>query len=45
MKEGQWQTDHLSRRHTNGLDRELATTHVKEILQTGPQQVDDEDVV
>ena len=36
---------HLSRGHTNGFDRELAPTHVEQILQTGPEQINDEDVV
>ena len=36
---------HLSRGHTHGLDRELAPTHVEQILQTGPEQINDENVV
>lgn len=38
-------THHLFGRHTHRLDSELAPTHVKEVLQVGAQQVDDENVV
>jgi hypothetical protein len=31
--------------HANGLDGELTTTHIKEILEVGPQEVNDEDIV
>lgn len=38
-------TDHLLRGHARGLDAELATAHVKQVLQTGAEQVDNENVV
>lgn len=38
-------THHLLRSHTNGLDAELAPTHVKEVFEVGAEQVDDEDIV
>ena len=38
-------TYHLFRRHADGLDGELAAAHVEEVLQVGPEKVDDEDVV
>lgn len=36
---------HLLRGHAYGLDCELATTHVKEILKVRTEEVNDEDVV
>lgn len=38
-------THHLARGHAYGLDGELATAHVKEVLETRTEKVDDEDVV
>lgn len=38
-------TYHLLCCHDNSLDAELATAHVKEIFQTWPEKIDDEDVV
>ena len=36
---------HLSGSHADGLDVKLSTAHVKQIFETRPQEVDDEDVV
>jgi hypothetical protein len=36
---------HLARGHADGLDGELAAAHVKEVLETGAEEVDYEDVV
>lgn len=38
-------TYHLAGGHADGLDREFAATHVEEVLETGPQEINDEDVV
>ena len=38
-------TYHLFCYHDNGLDGELAVAMVEEVLQAGPQQVNDQDVV
>lgn len=38
-------THHLPSSHANGLDRELASTHIEEVLETGPEQIDNEDIV
>lgn len=38
-------TDHLFGDHHDGLDAELPAAHVKEVLETGPQEIYDEDVV
>jgi hypothetical protein len=38
-------TYHLLRYHDNGLDGELAVAVVEQVLQAGPEQVDDQDVV
>ena len=42
---GKPQTHHLPRRHAHRLDRELAPTHVEQVLQARAQKIDDEDVV
>ena len=36
---------HLPGSHADGLDVKLSTAHVKQIFETRPQKVDDEDVV
>ena len=38
-------THHLPCSHAHRLDREFAPTHVEQVLEAGPQQVDDQDVV
>lgn len=38
-------TDHLLGNHNYSLDRELPVTVVEQVLQTGAQQVNDQDVV
>lgn len=38
-------TDHLAGSHTNSLGGKLSPAHVKEILQTWAEQIDDQDVV
>ena len=38
-------THHLIGKHQHGLDRELAAAEIEEILQAGPQQVDNHHVV
>ena len=35
----------MSSGHAHGLDRELAAAHVEEVLEAGPEEIDDEDVV
>eukprot|EP00047_Mylnosiga_fluctuans_P020326 m.90994 g.90994 ORF g.90994 m.90994 type:complete len:357 (-) comp8483_c0_seq2:228-1298(-) len=37
--------DQLDRRHADRLDRELAAAHIEEILERGPEQLEDERVV
>jgi len=36
---------HLPGSHADGLENEFSTAHIEQIFETGPQQVDDEDVV
>jgi hypothetical protein len=36
---------HLPGGHAHGLDAELAAAHVKEVLEIGPEEVDDQDIV
>ena len=38
-------THHLSCSHADGLDCELATAHVEQVLQARPQEVDYENVM
>ena len=38
-------THHLLSGHAHRLDRELAAAHVEEVLEAGPEEIDDEDVV
>ena len=38
-------THHLPRSHAHGLDRELPSAHVEQVLETRPKQVDDEDIM
>lgn len=38
-------THHLPRSHAYRLDRELAPTHVEQVLEAGPQQVNNQDIV
>ena len=38
-------TNHLYRRHANGLDAELAATVIKQVFQVRTQHVNDENVV
>ena len=38
-------THHLPRHHADRLHRELLPTHVKQVLQARPEEIDDEDVV
>lgn len=38
-------THHLPRSHAHRFDRELAPTHIEQVLEAGTQQVDDQDVV
>ena len=40
-----WDTDHLLCYHDDGLDGEFAVAMVEKVLQAGPQQVNDQDVV
>ncbi len=38
-------THHLTSGHTDSLNRKLATAHIKQILQTGTEKVDHENVM
>ncbi len=38
-------THHLLRSHADRLDAKLAVAHVKQVLQVGPEQVDNQDIV
>ena len=38
-------THHLFRCHADGFDAELAAAHVKEVLEVGAEEVNDEDIV
>lgn len=38
-------THHLACGHAARLDRELAAAHVKQVLERGAEEVDDEDIV
>lgn len=42
---GRGKTHHLARRHAHGLDRELAAAHVEQVLETRPEEVDNEDIM
>jgi len=39
------QTHHLPRSHAHRLDRESAPAHIEQVLEAGPQQVNDQNVV
>ena len=45
VEESEKATHHLPCGHTYSLDGELAPTHIEQVLQTRPQQVDYEDIM
>ena len=45
MIEQRLSPDHLLCSHANRLDSKFSSTHVEQVLQAGPQEVDHEDVV